>query len=104
MPIKHYPSDISRKQFEKIRPLLESARKQTKPRTVDSYDVFNGILYSLKTGCQWRMLPKDFPKWSTVYSYFSIWKKTNLETKKSLLEDVLKKISWKGETKQWSER
>ena len=52
-----YPSDISREQFARILPTLESARRRTKPRTVDLYDVFCGVLYLLKSGCQWRMLP-----------------------------------------------
>ena len=56
-----YPSDISREQFARILPMLESARRRTKPRTVDLYDVFCGVLYLLKSGCQWRMLPADFP-------------------------------------------
>ena len=56
-----YPSDISREQFARILPVLESARRRTKPRTVDLYDVFCGVLYLLKSGCQWRMLPADFP-------------------------------------------
>ena len=51
MSRKPYPSDVSREQFEAIRPLLESARKQTKPRTLDLYDVFCGVLYVLKSGC-----------------------------------------------------
>ena len=54
-----YPSDISRKQFALVLPILESARRRTKPRTVDLYDVFCGVLYVLKSGSQWRMLPKD---------------------------------------------
>ena len=49
---KAYPSDISTKQFEHILPILESARKKTKPRTVDLYDVFCGLLYVLRTGLQ----------------------------------------------------
>ncbi|MBM3943686.1 MAG: transposase, partial [SAR202 cluster bacterium] len=49
-----YPSDITWAQFDKILPDLESCRKKTKPRTVDLYDVFCGILYLLKSGCQWR--------------------------------------------------
>ncbi|GFR22511.1 hypothetical protein TNCT_505931 [Trichonephila clavata] len=57
-----YPSDISREQFEKIRPILESSRKKTRPRELDLYDVFCGVLYVLKSSCQWRMLPKEFPK------------------------------------------
>ena len=101
---KRYPSDISRKQFERIRSMLESARKITKPRKIDLYNVFNAVLYVLKTGCQWRSLPHDYPKWSTVYSYFKVWKDAKSDTEKSLIEEILKKISWRGETKQWSER
>ena len=63
-----YPSDISREQFARILPMLESARRRTKPRTVDLYDVFCGVLYLLKSGCQWRMLPADFPDWRTATS------------------------------------
>jgi transposase len=92
---KKYPSDLTREQFERIRPLLESARRKTKPRTVDLYDVFNGILYLLKTGCQWRMLPKEYPKWRTVHEYFSIWRKIGEGQEKSILEEVLKKTSWR---------
>ena len=62
-----YPSDISREQFALVLPILESARRRTKPRTVDLYDVFCGVLYVLKSGSQWRMLPKDFPNWRTCY-------------------------------------
>jgi transposase len=61
--VRHqYPSDITREQFAGIRPLLETARKKTKPRHVDLYDVFCGVLDVLRSGCQWRMLPADFPK------------------------------------------
>jgi transposase len=66
---KQYPSDVSREQFEKVCPLLEGVRKRTKPRIVDLYEVFNAVLYLLKSGCQWRMLPDGFPKWRTVHSY-----------------------------------
>jgi transposase len=62
---------VSREQFERVRPLLEGVRKRTKPRTVDLYEVFNAVLYLLKSGCQWRMLPNGFPKWRTVHSYFA---------------------------------
>jgi transposase len=48
--------------FPKIEPLLLSARKITAPRKLDLYDIFYAMLYLLKTVCQWRMLPKDFPK------------------------------------------
>ena len=88
---KHYPSDISLEQFETIRALLESARKTTAPRKVDLYDVFCAVLYLLKSGCQWRMIPSDYPDWRTVYAYFCQWRETK-EGQPSLLEQVLKKI------------
>ena len=68
-----YPGDISREQFEQVRPLLESARKKTSPRRIDLYEVFCAVLYLLKSSCQWRMLPGEFPKWRTVHSYFALW-------------------------------
>jgi len=88
-----YPSDITRKQFNIIKPLLESARKKTRPRHIDLYDVFCAILYILKSGCPWRMLPKDFPKWRACHYYFSIWSEKRIDESESLLEKVLKKIS-----------
>ena len=92
---KVYGSDISREQFERVRPLLEGVRRRTKPRTVDLYEVFCGLLYLLKSGCQWRMLPDDFPKWRTVHSYFQKWSEPGSDGI-SVLERALKKISWRG--------
>ena len=86
-----YSSDISREQFARILPCLESARRRTKPRTVDLYDVFCGVLYLLKSGCQWRMLPADFPDWRTCYKYFRQWSERPDPAKYSILEQVLKK-------------
>ncbi len=92
---KVYGSDVSREQFERVRPLLESVRRRTKPRTVDLYEVFCGVLYLLKSGCQWRLLPGEFPKWRTVHSYFQKWSEPGLDGI-SVLERALKKIGWRG--------
>ena len=92
---KKYPSDISKEAFEQIRPLLEGVRKQTKPRTVDLYEVFCGVLYLLKSGCQWRMLPSEFPKWRTVHAYFAKWSEADAQGM-SVLERALKKSGWRG--------
>lgn len=72
---KIYPSDIAREQFNIILPILESVKKTIKHRTIDLYDVFCGLLYLLKSGCQWRMIPHDFSKWRRIYAYFQIWNK-----------------------------
>lgn len=95
---KRYPSDISKEAFEEIRPLLESVRKQTKPRTVDLYEVFCGVLYLLKSGCQWRMLPSEYPKWRTVHAYFAKWSEPGSDGF-SVLERALKKCGWRGSYK-----
>ena len=96
-----YPSDITKEQFEQIRPLLEGARDTTRPRTVDLYEVFCGLLYLLKSGCQWRMIPRDFPKWRTIHMYFQIWSESN-ERHESLLAQALKKNRWRYSYKPWS--
>ena len=99
---KSYPSDISREQFEIIKPLLESARKKTAPRQVDLYEVFCAVLYLLRTGCQWRALPSDFPKWRTVHSYWTIWSEPREGG--SLLEQALKKSGWRGPRETGAQR
>jgi transposase len=104
MSRKHYPSDISRDQFSKIQSMLEQARRKTRPRTVDLYDVFCGVLYVLKSGCQWRMIPSDFPKWRTVYAYFQIWSQTQEDQSESLLTQALKKNGWRGPYQPWQTR
>jgi transposase len=90
-----YDSDISREQFEIIREELEQARKTTRPRKTDLYGIFCAILYLLKTGCQWRMLPINFPNWKLVYYYFSVWKERKKNQSESVFDKVLKKISSK---------
>ncbi len=101
--MRDYPSNVSREEFELIREDLEGARKKTKPRDVDLYEIFCAILYVLKSGCQWDMLPTDFPKKSTVFYYFAIWRKER-EGKMTLLEEVLKKISRPMAYRRWKER
>ena len=67
------PSDISREDFERVRPMLEAARRKTRPRKHDLYDVFCAVLYFLDSGVAWRSLPPAFPPWRTVHEYFTQW-------------------------------
>jgi transposase len=101
MERKVYPSDVTREQFETIKPILESARTKTKPRTIDLYDAFCGVQYVLKTGCQWRALPSDFPKWRSVHAYWQIWSEET-DDNQSVLEIVLKKIGRRRERRERS--
>ena len=98
MSKKLYPSDLTREKFLQILPILESAKKKTRPRQVDLYDVFNVTLYFLKSGCQFRALPHEYPNWKMVHKYFTIWNENEV------LDKVLKKINWRGSYKQWTER
>jgi len=86
-----YPSDITREQFSLIEEDLERAKKTTKPRDVDLYDIFCAILYRLKTGCQWRAIPHDFADYRHVFYYYGIWRKNN-EKGESLLDYCLAKL------------
>ena len=69
---KSYPSDITREQFEVIRPILMRATKATHPRKYDLYDIFCAVLYLVKEGCSWRAIPHDFPKWENVRYHYDI--------------------------------
>ena len=88
----NYESDITREQYEIIRKDLEGAKKQTKPRQIDLYSIFCAILYIVKGGIQWRMLPTDFPKRGIVRYYYDVWSKKRNDGS-TLLGEILKKIS-----------
>ncbi len=70
---KRYPSDLNIKEWRILRPLLPEAKPGGRPRKHPLIEIVNAILYVLVSGCQWRMLPKDFPPWKTVYHYFREW-------------------------------
>ena len=67
---KRYPTDLTDKEWERIAPLLPGACGAGRPRRTDLREVLNAIRYLVRTGCGWRMLPKDFPPWQTVYWWF----------------------------------
>ena len=67
---KAYPSDLSDDQWALIEPLIPT-NTSGRPRQVNMREVFNAILYINRSGCQWDMLPHDFPAKSTVYDYFA---------------------------------
>ncbi len=69
-----YASDLTDGEWQLIAPLLPPARRLGRPRTTDLREVVNAILYVARTGCQWRMLPKEFPPRSTIQRYFYAWR------------------------------
>jgi putative transposase len=70
-----YPSDVKDAEWNVIAPLLPEAKKGGRPRTTSLRDVVNAIFYVNRSGGAWRMLPKDFPPYQTVYRYFRTWSK-----------------------------
>jgi transposase len=67
---KRYPTDLTDEEWSQIEPLLPKPAKTGRRRTVDLREVVNAIRYLARSGCGWRMLPKDFPSWQTVYWWF----------------------------------
>lgn len=68
-----YSSDLTDRQWQLIRQLLPPPSRRGR-RPIDRRQIINAVLYVVRTGCQWRMLPKDFPNWSTVYGIFWQWR------------------------------
>ena len=68
---ERYATDLSDEQWELVRPLVEAVTGRK--ASVSRREIVNAILYVARTGCQWRLLPREFPKWSTVYSCYHRW-------------------------------
>jgi putative transposase len=71
---KAYPTDLTDAQWARIAPLIPPAKPGGRRRTVNVREVLNAILYFVRTGCQWRNLPHDFPPWGTVHYYYRRWR------------------------------
>src|SRR5438477_10098198 len=85
----NYPTNVSNSQWQIISNFLDVNRS----RKYNLREIINAIVYVVKTGCQWRMLPGGFPNWSIVYYYFSTWKKNGTleDIHESLVEKIRKK-------------
>lgn len=69
-----YETDLSEAEWHMLAPFVLAPKMRGRPREVDVREILNAIFYLLRTGCMWRLLPHDFPKWQTVYYYFRHWK------------------------------
>jgi len=86
-----YPSDVTDEQWALIEPLIP-VYSGGRPRKTDLRDVVDAIFYLLRTSCQWRFLPKDFPPKSTVWRYFDQWRHNGtLNTLHDTLRDQVRK-------------
>ena len=89
-----YPSDLTDKEWFLIKEYFDQKRVFGRPLKHARRSIVNAIFYVTKSGCQWRMLPKDFPPWQTVYDYFKQWCVTGI------WEDVLDALNKNGRLKQ----
>ena len=88
----HYPSDLTNAQWAVLEPLLPQPKGAGRRPTIPRRRILNGLLYLERTGCQWRLLPREFPAWGTVYYYFRTWKNKGVWTgiQQTIYEQVRK--------------
>lgn len=70
---KPYPTDLTDKQWAILEPLIPDAKPGGRPRKAEKRRIVEAILYQLRAGSAWRLLPHDFPPWQTVYYYLRRW-------------------------------
>jgi putative transposase len=74
MASNRYSSDLYDSEWQCLKSLISAPKHRGRPRLHSPREILNGVFYVLKSGCQWRMLPKDYPPWKTVYHYFRRWR------------------------------
>src|ERR1700694_4143064 len=75
---QRYASDLTDAEWALIEPHMPAVKRLGRPRETELRSVLDAILYIARTGCQWRMLPKDFPPFTTVQGYFYDWRDDGL--------------------------
>jgi len=78
MERKPYPTDLTDEQWKLVEPYLGDAKPGGRPRTTNLREVLNALFYLVRSGCQWRMIPHEFPPWRTCYNYFRAWIKDGI--------------------------
>ena len=78
MSTPFYDTDLTDAAWALVAPVLPAARPGGRPRTTNLRAVLNAIFYLMRTGCQWRMLPREFPPCGTVYHYFQAWQNSGV--------------------------
>src|SRR2546429_7898350 len=71
---KAYPSDLTDAEWEILEPFIPEVSEEATVETISRREIVNGILYVLRSGWPWRLMPHDLPAWGTVYYYFRTWR------------------------------
>ena len=92
MKRKPYPSDLNDDEWELIKSLIPSSKGVGHPQTIKRREIINAILYWADRGIKWGAMPHDLRSWSTVYDYYSRWRKTGVweQINQKLLKTVRK--------------
>jgi putative transposase len=90
MKRKTYPTDLSEKQWKLLSQMLPPPEQFGRKRSVNLREIINALCYLARSGCQWRLLPKEFPAWQTVYYYFRKWRENQWFI--ALNHNLLKKV------------
>ncbi len=75
---QRYPSDLTDKEWKLVEPLVPKPKPGGRPPKHTRRMILNALFYLNRTGCQWRLLPTDFPPRSTVFEYFATWRRVGL--------------------------
>jgi len=73
-PRRRYRTDLTDAQWQVLAPLIPAPKPGGRPATHQRRELVNAMLYWLRSGCAWRLLPHDLPPWQTVYHYFRCWR------------------------------
>ena len=87
---KAYPSDLTDVEWEILEPLIPPISPLAVNVQYTRREIVNGILYVLRSGCPWRMIPHDLPAWGAVYYYFRTWRKDG--TWDNIQKGLLKRV------------
>jgi putative transposase len=71
---KSYSTDLSDEEWKCLEPHLPAPNTRGRPRAHAAREILDAVFYVLKSGCPWRLLPRDFPPWETVYWWFGKWR------------------------------
>jgi transposase len=69
-----YDTDLTDREWAVLKPFVPPVKGGGRPADHARREIMNALLYVLRSGCQWRLLPHDLPHWKTVYTYFRLWR------------------------------
>ena len=96
---RRYPSDLTNAQWAIVEPLIPKPSTQGRPPYLERRVIVNAILYVLRSGCPWRLLPFDFPAWQTVYYYFRQWQRAGVWDQMLITDAACRCVLNRGETR-----